>query len=94
MGRPNAFDGMMHEFCAKLGWCGHIENGKPLHVSDFIPETGHVTAEDFVQWLIIAEGLTPEQLSASEVSLLKAVFVRHLGTSAVDAHRLRSNTAT
>jgi hypothetical protein len=36
MGRPHAFDGMTHEFCVKLGWCGCVKDGKPLHVSDLI----------------------------------------------------------
>jgi hypothetical protein len=40
MGRPNAFDGMMDEFCLGLGFCGCVKDGKPLHVTDFIPETG------------------------------------------------------
>src|SRR4051812_43983076 len=55
MGRPNAFDGMMHQFCVELGWCGGERDGKRLHVSDFIPETGLVSADEFAGWLIVAE---------------------------------------
>jgi hypothetical protein len=94
MGRPNAFDGMMHEFCVGLGWCGCVKDGKPLHVSDFIPETGPVSADEFARWLITADGLDPEQLSASEhrrwMPQLKAVFFKHMRAEIVDASNLRS----
>jgi hypothetical protein len=94
MGRPNAFDGMMHEFCVKLGWCGCVKDGKPLHVSDFIPETGAVSADEFARWLITADGFDPDQLSASDarhwISQLKAVFVKHMGADVIDASNLRS----
>jgi hypothetical protein len=65
MGRPNAFDGMIHEFCVTPGWCGGVKNGKPLHVSDVIPETGRVSADEFARWLIKADGLDPDQLSST-----------------------------
>ena len=94
MGRPNAFNWMMHEFCASHGWCGCIRDGKPLHVSDFIPATGPVSADEFARWLIMADGLDPDQLSASEIRRwmpqLKAVFVRHMKADVVDASGLRS----
>ncbi len=47
MARPNKFDGMMYEFCTGLGWCGGAKDGKPLHVTKFIPETGPVSADEF-----------------------------------------------
>ena len=58
MGRPNAFDGTIREFCVKLGWCGCVTDGKRLHVSNFIPETGPVSADEFARWLIAAERLS------------------------------------
>ena len=95
MGRPNAFDGMMHEFCVGLGFCGCVKDGKPLHISDFIPETGLVSADEFVRWLIMADGLDPDQPSATEIRRrwipqLKAVFVKHMGADVVDASNLHS----
>ena len=94
MGRPNAFDGMMHEFCVRFGWCGGIKDGKPLHVTDFIPETGPVSADEFARWLIIADGINPDQVSSSEIRRwarqLKAVFVKHMGADVIDARKLRS----
>jgi hypothetical protein len=90
MGRPNAFDGMMHQFCVELGWCGGERDGKRLHVSDFIPETGLVSADEFARWLVTAEGLTPDQLSRSELDQLEDVFVKHMGASLVEVSKLRS----
>ena len=95
MGYPNALDGMMHELGVGLGWCGlTVKDGKPLHVTGFIPETGPVSAEEFVRWLIMAEGLDPDQRSPEirrAMPQLKAVFVKHMGADVVDASKLRSN---
>ena len=84
MSRPNAFDGMMHEFCVGLGWCGSVKDG------NFIPEAGPVSAGEFARWLIMADGLDPDRLSAAEISRLKAVFVKHMGADVIDASNLRS----
>ena len=93
MSRPNAFDGMMHEFCVRLGWCGCVKDGRPLHVTDFIPETGPVSADEFAKWLIMADGLDPDQLSPEIrrwLPQLKAVFIKHMGADIIDASKLRS----
>jgi len=90
MGRPNAFDGMMYELIVGLAWdCRSIKNGKPLSVTDFIPETGPVSADQFARWVIMAEGLDPHQYRR-RIPQLKAVFVKHMGADVVDASRLRS----
>ena len=93
MGRPNVFDGMLDEVCVKLGWCGCVKNGKPLHVTDFIPETGPVSADQFARWLIMADGLDTDQPTSEirrSIHRLKAVFVKHMGADVVDASSLRS----
>jgi hypothetical protein len=94
MPRPNAFDGMMHEFCVTLGFCGSVKDGKRLHVSDFIPETGPVSADEFARFLLLADGFDLDRLSDSDLRRwmirLKAVFVQHMKTDAVDAGKLRS----
>jgi hypothetical protein len=50
---------LMHEFCVGLRWCGCIMDDKPLHVTDFISETGPVSADEFARWLIMADSLDP-----------------------------------
>src|SRR5690242_10774331 len=93
MGSPNAFDGMLCEFRG-LGWCGSVKDGKPLNVTDLIPVTGPVSADQFARWLIVADGLDPAQLGPREnrrwVPQLKAVFVKHMGADVIDASKLRS----
>jgi hypothetical protein len=89
MGRPNAFDGMMYEFCSGLGYCGSVKDGEPLHVTDFIPETGPVSADQFVRWLLEAEGFEPDEFDI-RIRELSAVFIKHMGADVVDASRLRS----
>jgi hypothetical protein len=94
MGHPNAFDGMMREFCVKLGYCGRVKDGEALHVTHFIPETGSVSADQFARWLMVADGFDPDRLSTSELrrlmGQLTAVFVEHMGADVVDASNLRS----
>ena len=63
MGKPNKYDGMMHDYCVMHGWCGGVVNGEALHVSDFIPEQGIVSADQFVTWLMKAEGANPSDLA-------------------------------
>ncbi len=87
MARPNKFDGMMHHYCVGLGFCGSVEDGKPLHVTDFIPETGQVSADEFVQWILISEGLKDND----DTWGLREVFVKHMGAEFVDASELRSD---
>jgi hypothetical protein len=90
MGRPNKFDGMMYELIVGLAWdCRSIKNGTPLLVTDFIPETGPVSADQFARWVIMAEGRDPYQYRR-QIPKLKAVFVKHMGADVVDASRLRS----
>jgi hypothetical protein len=93
MGRPNSFDLMMYEFCVRLGWCGCVRDGKPLHVTDFIPESGSVSANELVRWLILADGADPDRVNSEFrhwIPQLKAVFVEHMGAEVVDATNLRS----
>jgi hypothetical protein len=95
MGRPDAFDGMMHEFCVGMGWCGCVKDGKRLHVTNFIPEAGPVSADEFTRWLVMADGFDPDQLSDPEIKRwmpkLKTVFVKHMGADVTDASNLRSD---
>jgi hypothetical protein len=86
MGRPNAFDGMMSEYCG-LGYCGSVKDGEALHVTDFIPETGPVTAAQFTRWLLVAEGFEPDEFNVRDLS---GVFIKHMGADVVDASRLHS----
>ncbi|MER9914996.1 hypothetical protein NKJ71_30735 [Mesorhizobium sp. M0050] len=53
--RPD-FDGLMRAVCTGYGYCGSLQDDGFVHVTDFFPERGRVTAEQFVDWLFMAEG--------------------------------------
>ena len=89
MGNPNRYDGMMHDYCVNKGWCGGVINGAPLHVSDFIPDKGLVSADQFVTWLMKAEGVDPSDLPVRKE--LISVFMKHMGVYKVEATQLKSN---
>jgi len=86
------YNALMHEVCVGLGWCGSVVDGRPSHVDDFIPRSGSVHADQFVEWLFRAEGIDP----AAEPALwrkhkdgLRQAFVRHMGNDVVDASLLK-----
>ncbi len=95
MHRPTKLDGMMYEFGVRLGWCGTgaVKDGKPAHVTDLIPDAGPVSADQFVEWLILADGVDLNKVGSSQLKRwrreLKAVFVKHMGADVVDAAQLR-----
>jgi len=77
------YDDLMREVCVVLGFCGSSKGGQPTHVDDYVPESGCVTAEQFVDWVLLAEGLNP--VHSSYRRAIRDAFVRHMGGDAVDA---------
>ncbi len=50
----------MHFVCVDWGYCGSVKaNGTPLHVTMFIPDEGPVTADQFVEWVFLADNMNP-----------------------------------
>ena len=85
------FDALMHEVCVEQGWCGAIVDSRPMHVTDLLPATGTVTADQFVGWLLQADGVDPAANRAkwqSHVDGLRDAFVRHMGGVSVDVRHL------
>ena len=82
----------MHEYCVTQGWCGGIVDGEPKHVTDFIPAHGMVTADEFVGWLLAAEGIDENvsRYSAWKRKLVP-IFIKHMGSYIVDVSKLRSD---
>lgn len=90
MEQKSGYDGLLHEVCVGLGFCGSVVDGKPLQVDDFIPEHGPVSADEFVQSVILAEGMDPNGGTATKhAASLRQAFVRHMGGDSVDASRLK-----
>jgi hypothetical protein len=86
------FDALMHDICVEWGFCGCIKDGRPLHVTWFIPSRGPVRADQFVEWVFLADGLNPNSEPERRQKckdLIRAAFIRHMGAEVVDAKQLR-----
>lgn len=86
----------MHEACVVWGFCGCIKEGRPLHVDHLIPPDGPVTADQFVEWLFLAENLNPNSDPVRwrrQKEALRAAFVKYFGAEIVDARLLRWSDA-
>ncbi|MCA3696946.1 hypothetical protein [Aquidulcibacter sp.] len=86
------FDALMHEVSVDLGWSGGMVDGQSSHVTDYIPESGPVTADQFVDWLFLADGIDPSEDPSKwqkQTDRLRDAFVRHMGSQVVDASLLK-----
>ncbi|HYD28581.1 hypothetical protein [Brevundimonas sp.] len=80
-----AFDNLLEEVCVRLGFCGSVVDGQPLHVDHFLPEFGVLTAEEFADALFKAEGWDPDGSEAKTFrSSVREAFVRHMGGSEIE----------
>jgi hypothetical protein len=90
------YDALMHDVCVGYGFCGCIKDGEPLHVDHFIPSEGMVSADQFVEWLFLADDMNPSSYTGARWDALKqkirSAFVEHMGSDVVDAARLRWDT--
>lgn len=97
MSEQVAFDALMHEVCVERGWCGSVVGGEPSHVTDFLPESGEVTADQFVMWLFAADGIDPSNDPArwqTHYDVLREAFVRHMGGDRAEVERLNGTAAS
>ena len=86
------YNALMREVCVGHGWCGGLLDDEPSHVDHFIPESGPVTADQFVDWLFEAEGMDPyDELEKwqKHKDALRDAFIRHMGSEVVDASTLK-----
>ena len=86
------YDALMEVVCVGWGFCGCIKDEKPLHVDFFIPPSGPVTADQFVEWVFLAYNMNPNSDLAKwqrHKDALKAAFIAHMGGEVVDAERLQ-----
>lgn len=82
------YDALMHEVCVGWGYCGCIKDGQPLHVDFFIPSEGPVTAEQFAEYVFLAENMDPRLGPKAHRNAIRAAFIKHMGGEIVDAKRL------
>jgi hypothetical protein len=90
------YDQLMHVVCVEWGFCGCDKHDQPLHVDLIIPSKGPVTADQFVEWVFLADDLNPnsdpERWQRHKVAV-RAAFIEHMGAEVVDATQLRWNRA-
>ena len=82
----------MDEICVGLGFCGCIKDGRPSHVRQFIPSRGPVTADQFAEWVFLADDMNPNSEPKRWEALkdkIKQAFIRHMGAEVVDAKMLK-----
>jgi hypothetical protein len=92
MENEKGYVALMHEVCVGWGFCGSLKGEMPLHVDHIIPSYGPVSADQFVDWLFLADGLNPEaepERWQRHKAAIRAAFARHMGAEIVDAHLLR-----
>lgn len=92
---PTPFDLLLADVCVRLGFCGGLVNGTLRHVTDLLPSTGAVTAEEFAELAISAESdvKSPPDKHLRWASVLSEAFVKHMDADAVPAEALVQNFA-
>lgn len=81
-----AYDKLLEDVCVRLGFCGSVVDDQPLHVDQFIPQTGSLTDEDFADALFKAEGWDPDSSEARKFRpSVRDAFVQHMGGSEIDS---------
>lgn len=92
MSDKSGYDALMDDVCVKLGFCGSIRGGQVTHVDFIIPPNGPVTADQFVDWVFLADGMNPNSDAEKWQPIkdeLRAAFLKHMGSEIVDAGQLQ-----
>ncbi|WP_447728327.1 hypothetical protein [Sphingomonas koreensis] len=87
---PSAFDRLSRDICVRGGWCGGVVDGARTTVDDLLPASGRITARDFAQLVIKADG--GDELE-KHLHWLEEKFIEFLGASSVDVSDLQRNLA-
>ena len=88
----NRYSGLMHYVCVGHGYCGGVVDGKPSHVDHYIPDNGPISAEQFAEWVMLADGVGPDDCSSfrkQHKSNIVQAFIRIMGSETVDASELK-----
>lgn len=92
MRTETGFDALMTFVCVDLGYCGCVKNEQAFDVTLLIPECGIVTADQFADWVFLADNQNPNVDRNGWLNQKKAIrdaFVKHMGSEIVDASRLQ-----
>lgn len=91
MTEKSGFDALMHQVCVDWGLCGSVIEGKYVHVTDLIPQSGMVTASQFAEWVLMADGESdaPPRFKEKWLARLRDAFILHMKDDQVDVQRLK-----
>lgn len=90
---PSAFEKLSWDICVNGGWCG-IVDGQPTRVEDLLPKSGVVTARQFAELAIRADGWpASDPLPKNHLLWLEAKFIKHLGVNSVPAEDFHRDPA-
>jgi hypothetical protein len=89
MPAQSSFTHLLNRICTGFGYCGSVIDGAPVHVTDFIPAQGQVSAEQFADWVFQAEGMAEALVPSHHRKAIIAAFISYMGASVVDASLLR-----
>ena len=87
----NRYRKLMHYVCVGHGYCGTILDGSPMHVDNFIPDRGHVSAHQFAEWVMLADGYGPDSSPrrARHKNNIEVAFIKYMGAEVIPAQELK-----
>lgn len=91
MTERSPYEALMHDVCVGLGYCGCIKHDRPMHVDFLIPPYGPVTADQFAEWVILADNMNPN--TDGHKTEIREAFLKHMGGEIADAALLRWETS-
>ena len=81
----------MERIAVGLGFCGSFKRDSHTHVTDFIPSYGPVTADQFTDWVFLADDINTTEEPERWLRLRRQIrdaFVQYMGAETVDASEL------
>ncbi|KQN36474.1 hypothetical protein ASG37_12765 [Sphingomonas sp. Leaf407] len=83
---PSPSDRLLWAICVELGYCGGVVDGEPVTVTDLIPAAGVMTAGEFAELAIRADGWPASSpLPDNALRRLQTKFVECFGRTSVEA---------
>ena len=57
---------LVDEMAVRWGYCGCIKDDQAVHVSLFVPSEGPVFADQFAEWVLLANNINPKPQSGRQ----------------------------